>query len=272
MARETIESPLGDLRAASTASGGTPLTATLTTIGLPLNAKWLTLIPRNFAGAAVLRFALNPWLVVLRTQDSLVSFTDFSDNAQDNDTGTSVTWSEQSTVANGDAFYVGSHIPFRGVAIDVDGTNGSGSATLTVNYWNNTAWADITNSDGTRSSAAFDQDGNETWTVPGAWVADNLNDIEVRTGFTTTRHPEEVFQTALYWTRWELDAAITDTSVTLDSMRSLNRSTAYAETPPNFAITEKIARGIGGISCVEALVNAGAGNLIVDVAALGGEF
>lgn len=271
MAREVIDAPLGDIRGVST-SAGTALTTTATTIGLPLNARWVSITPRNFSTAVVARVLLNPWLVVLRTQDSLASFVDYSNNAQDNDTGTDVTMSAQNTVANGDALYVGAHVPFRGVAVDVDGTNAAGTATMTVNYWSGSAWTDLSATDGTNSTATLDQDGLVTWTVPAAWVAASLDDIEAKTGFSATRHTEDAFVHALYWTRWELSAAITDTSVTQNSWRCLNRSTAYAELLSGQVLSEKISRGIGGTSCVEALTDAGTANLLVNVAALGGEF
>lgn len=276
MARETIDAPLGDIRAVSTAAGGTALTTALATIGFPLNTRWISITPRNFSTAVVAQVLLNPWLVVLRTQDNLdTSPIDFSNNAQDNDTGTSVLMSAQGAITAGHALYVASHVPFRGVDIDVDGTNGLGTATMAANYWNGSAWTALSIIDGTNSTATLDQDGTFTWTMPTGtlWQAANLNDVEGITHFGTgNRHDLLDDYGRLYWTRWEVSVALTDTSITLDSMRSLNRNTVYAELLSGQALSEKVSRGVGGISCVEARTDAGTANLVVNAAALGGDF
>ena len=110
----TIEAALQEIRAASTASGGTALTDTLGLISLPIGSDWLSITPRNFVGAAVARFAVNPWLTIIKTADLLVSEgTDLSVEAQDGDT-TAMSFASMDTLANGDALYVGSWLPFRG--------------------------------------------------------------------------------------------------------------------------------------------------------------
>jgi len=70
---------------------------------------------------------------------------------------------------------------------------------------------------------------------------------------------------AIYWTRWEVSVVL-DSSVTLNSMRSLNRSTSYAELLSGQTFEETISMGHLGVGCVEALVDAGTGNLVVNVA------
>ena len=71
----------------------------------------------------------------------------------------------------------------------------------------------------------------------------------------------------MFWTRWSVSAAL-DTAVTLDHMAAANRSTAYAELLSGQTFEERIRHGFGGIGCVEALVNAGTANLIVNVASV----
>ncbi len=63
----------------------------------------------------------------------------------------------------------------------------------------------------------------------------------------------------------DLDKAL-DTTVDLVTLRALNRSTTYAELPEGIAFSEAAILGPSGFSCVEALVNAGSGSLIVNAA------
>ena len=252
---------LGELRAASTADGGTALTTTATFVQLPLKTHHIFITPRNFATAVVAKFSLNPWLVVLKTTNGMTSEpTDYSNAAQDADAATDVDVSSLSTLANGDFLLIGSHIPFRGVYVDVDSTNSLGTAALDVHYWNG-AWTDASDTDGTFSTMVFAQDGLVYWTVPTDW----------RVATIATLYPLMTVQTyysdvPLFWTRWSVDAAITDTTVTFNSMVAANRSIAYMELLSGQQFEQRIKHGdIGGVGCVEALANAGTANLIVNV-------
>ena len=274
---ETLEQ-----RSASTAGGGTALTTTLALISIPIFSKYLSLTPRNFVTAVVAQYSLNRFLTVITTTDALAGtaehgFTDtieptslsefatqnISDEMQDGDTE-DFDINSFDTAANNNFIYVGSPLQFRGVAVDLNNKNGT-SRTLTVNYWNGGAWVTTSASDGTDSggSTTMGQDGNVTWTVPAAWKKDSLVNI----GDTSVG---EVWSTAgLYWTRWEVDGAL-DTTVDLVQMRPLNRSTAYAE------LVEGQEREMSlhdrQYACVEALVNDGSGNLIVNTDAVRKEF
>ena len=273
---ETLEQ-----RAASTAGGGTALTTTLALISIPLNSKYLSLTPRNFVTAVVAQYILNPFLTIITTTDALGGtsnhgFTDtneptslsefatqnISDEMQDGDSEDfDINFFD--TAANNNYIYVGAKLPFRGVAVDLNNKNDTASV-LTVNYWNGGAWADTSASDGTDVGPGdtFKQDGNVTWTVPTGWKKDSLVNI----GDTTVSE----YSDALYWTRWEFSVQL-DTTVDLVQMRPLNRSTAYAE------LVEEQERemslfGSNQFSCVEALVNAGTGNLVVNVDAIAERF
>lgn len=264
MSTETLAGPLGEVRAASTAGGGTALTSTAARIVLPLGTKHIDLVPRNFSTAVVVQWLKNPWLTIVKTADSLgTEPTDYSIEAQDGSTSTSVVLSSLGTAAQGDFLYVGSHLPFAGVEIDVDGTNGNASV-ITVKYRkSDNTWADISDTDGTASGgASLAQDGSVTWTVPADWITARLFD----TGDTTLN--AGFAKQDIYWTRWEWSAAL-DSSVTLDSMIAINRSTTYHEIPSGMAWEEAVTVGPGGISSIQAKTDAGTANLIVDCAARG---
>lgn len=271
---ETLEQ-----RAASTAGGGTALTTTLALISIPINSKYLSLTPRNFVTAVVAQYILNPFLTIIATTDALGGtiehgFTDtieptslsefqtqnISDEMQDGDTE-DFDINSFDTAANDNFIYVGSPLPFRGVKVDLNNKNDTASV-LTVNYWNGGAWADISASDGTDVGPGdtFKQDGDVTWTVPTAWVKASLLSI----GDTTVQEP--LFATGLYWTRWEV-SVILDTTVDLVQMRPLNRSTAYSELLEGQE-REMSLLGDKQFACVEALVDDGTGNLIVNVDAI----
>jgi len=248
MATEVLSGPLGEVRAASTAGGGTALSTTSVRIVLNRGAKWLSLTPRNFSTAVVAQYLLNPWLTVLKTADSGATFTDYSIEAQDASTSTSVTLSSIDTLANGDALYVGSHLPFSGVAIDVDAANGTASVLAVTYSKSDGTWANITPTDGTDSGGAtMATDGSVTWTVPTDWE---------------TRVIDGAGQ-GLYWTRWVFSAAL-DSSTTLDHMLSINRSTVYAELISGQAFEEAVTVGPGGICSVQARTDDGTANLIVN--------
>ena len=264
MATETISGGLGEVRAASTASGGTALTSTATRIVLPFGTKQITLIPRNFATAAVVKWNKNPWLTVIKTTDALATEpTDYSYEAQDGSAATDVTLSGLSTAAALDFLYVGSHVPFSGAQIDIDAANGNASV-LTVKYRkSDNTWADISATDGTdNGGAAFGIDGNVTWTVPTDWITARLFD----TG--DTKLNIGVAKQELYWTRWEVSVAL-DASTTLNSLLAINRDTAYAELIATTGWQEAVTVGPGGIASITALTDAGTANLVVDIASRG---
>ncbi len=263
MSTEILAGALGELRAASTASGGTALTTTAGYIYLPLYARHLLITPRNFATAVVAKFALNPWLTVLRTNDNLLTPpTDYSENAQDGNSTNVVTLSDLSTLALGDFLLVGSHLPFRGVYCDVELTNSGSNSALTVHYWNG-GWTSAGATDGTTAgSKTFAADGLVYWTVPTDWAATSLRAIYP--SFPAKTYYSEA---ELFWTRWSVDVVL-DESVTLNNMAAANRSTAYPEFVLGQSFEETIKHGFGGIGCIEALVNAGTGNLIVNAASV----
>jgi hypothetical protein len=263
---EVTAGKLGDLRTIGGANG-TALTTTSQVISFPEGLRWISFTPRNFVTGVVARVLKCPYLLVHVTTDALATAaaaTDYSSEAQDADTGTSVTLSSLNTLANGDAMYVGSWEQFRGVDIDVDSTNSTVS-TLTVSYWNGSAWADTSDTDGTRTggNTTFGQDGQVTWSIPSDWAVTTLEDANSLT--TRGVYPQQVRD--IYWTRWEVSVVL-DSSVTLDHMIALNRSTAYSEWLEGQAV-EMTLEGTptNGYAGLEVRIDAGTGNLVVNGAA-----
>ena len=257
MSTEVFNGPVGEWRGAA-ASKGAALTTTASRTLLPAGTKTVQLIPRNFATAVVARFASCPYLMVIKTADALATFTDYSTEANDADTTTVVDLSSLDTYANSDAVYIGAHVPFRGLAVDVSAAVNASASVLTAYYWNGSAWTDTSASDGTASGGAtFAQDGDITWTVPTAWTTTSLakaNGLAASSGLAS---PD------LYWIQLRVSAAL-DSSTTLSSIIAMPRSTSYAEiteiTPMEFGVQQ----GVGGTAAIEHLTDAGTANLIIN--------
>jgi len=266
MPTEILGANLGHQRSAGAASG-VSLSTTAAFTPFHRGTEHIDLIPRNFATAVVARYALCPYLVILKadSSDDLAGrIEDYSAIAQDGSTATSV---DLSSLAAGRNVYVGSAIPFRGVNIDVDTTNSTGSTALTVYYWAG-SWVDISDSDGTSSSVSLDQDGSVTWTVPSAWQSTSL--VKIDRSVNSSLHWRDV---SMYWTKWNWSHAM-DSTVTLDHMLGINESTADAEVPASLGTGMRIHHGFGsnGIAGIETLTNAGTGNMLVTCSALNGYF
>lgn len=260
--------PIGEMRAVSTAGGGTALTSAATFLQLLPGAEAVQVVARNYATAVAVQAALCPWLTILKTTDSFAAATnttEYSDAAQDASTGTDVVLS---SLATSGAVWVGSHIPFRGVSIDVDAANGN-AATVAATYWTTGAtMASLTVTDGTASGGAtFAVDGTITWTVPTDWQAAPLATVAgIAAGVQIPQKAE-----ALYWVRFTVNAAL-DSSTTQNSWIAMNRSTAYHELiaeAPEIALA--VRRGSGGHAAVELKTDAGTANAVVNVLT-GGRF
>ena len=272
MPTEILAANLGHQRLAG-ASKGVALTTTAAFTPFIRGTEHIALMPRNFSTAVVARYAFCPYLVILKadsSDDLKTAPLDYSAIAQDGSTATSV---DLSSLAAGRYIYVGSAVPFRGVNIDVDGANSTGSTVLTAYYWNGSAWTDTSDTDGTISGGiSLAQDGSVTWTVPAAWVSSSLGKI-----FTSGSSPIAAEfkwrDTSMYWTRWTWNQAM-DSAVTLDHMLGINESTIYAEVPTGIATEGRVNHGFGvtGVGGVEALTDAGTANLLVNCATLNGYF
>ena len=270
MPTEILGANLGHQRSAGAASG-VSLSTTAAFTPFHRGTEHIDLIPRNFATAVVARYALCPYLVILKadSSDDLAGrIEDYSAIAQDGSTGTEVAVGGGGGLAAGRNFYIGSAIPFRGVHVDIDTANASNSAAVTVYYWAG-SWVDVSATDATRTSHAFDTDNKTvTWTVPSAWQSTSL--VKIDRSVNSSLHWRDV---SMYWTKWTWSAAI-DAGTTLDHMLGINESTAYAEVPSSLGTGMRIHHGFGsnGVAGVEALTNAGTGNMLVTCSALNGYF
>lgn len=244
--------PYGEMRRATAAAGlALPTSLSLTSfVALPKWTQIIQLIARTFTTGVVAQILINPRLSVLKTVNDGVTFTDYSDAAQDGLASTDVVLSSLDTLANLNYVYIGAGLPFAGLHVDVDSAN-SNASVLTVKYRKiDDTWASVTPTDGTASGGAtFAQDGAITWTVPTDWKK------------------SEISGQKLYWLRLEVSAAL-DASTTLDGMWPINRSTANFEIVPNTQPIEmEINHGVGGDGCLQVMINAGTGTLIVNAAA-----
>lgn len=251
MAYGTYPGSRGTPRLLSTAAGGTALSTTRAFIAIPAGIRHLRLDPRNFSTAVVAKVALNPHLVVLKTNDAMATDpTDYSENAQDGDVATLVTLSDMPTLANGGALYIGADDLFAGLQIDVVSADG-GAGAIAVHYWDGNSWETITPTDNTSNMGS---DGSITWTVPTDWAKGFLSDILSTYRKGTTRE--------LFWVRISTATAY-DASTTLASIYPINRrNDAVQELVAGLPFETEIDRAKNGGS-IHVVTDAGTANLIV---------
>ena len=79
---ETLVGPLSEVRAASTAGGGSALTVS-TTVSTPFLAgtNYVSMEGRNYTTAVVIRYGLIPYILVYKTADGLATVTDYTSEA-----------------------------------------------------------------------------------------------------------------------------------------------------------------------------------------------
>lgn len=268
--QQTLPAQLGEIRALSTAAGGTALTTTLGYLAIPANVTHLWLEGRNYAASAIVaQVILNPYLIILRTHDNLTVAYDESDVAQDGDAATEVVLDALSTAANGDYLYVGSHLPFAGVRVDMSADASEVNTevnTLTVNYWNGSSWVTASATDGSTSGgASMAVDGSVTWTVPVNWKSASLLAIGEISSAQQPAAGVPYRDIPMYWTRWQWSAAMSAT-VRADQLLAINRSTAYAELVTGRLYEFSVFRGFGGIGCLQMKTDTGTANLVVNAA------
>jgi len=156
-----------------------------------------------------------------KTTDNELTFTDYTSEATDKSTSTSVTLSSLSTAADGDYFYCASKYPFGGIYVDCDALNASGGGTLTGYTWEG-AWVLCTIADGTNATQTFARDGVITWTPPASWKPDFLKNIFPH---ATAAVLAELPQESLYVIRFQTSAVLDD-GVTLDEVVPVTCATA----------------------------------------------
>ena len=266
---DSFPGPINEWRAFTTAGGGTALSTTLAQVGIPNGATHVGLIARNFATGVVMQFMPDPYLLLLKTTDQLATqgnLTDYSKTGQQNPaTAGAIVLSSLDVLANNNALYIGSHVPFRGVAVTMSANVNAVVSVLTVKYWNG-AWTAVSGfSDGTASGGAtFAQSAPASagvvWTVPTDWVTKQLNQTLASVG------PVLLYaDKPRYWTQWTVSVQL-GANVKANTMFALNRSTAYAEAQQDSLSQFRVFKGPDGIAAIEAQMNAGTGNLIGNAA------
>jgi len=262
MASDVLDAALGEVRKLHATAGGDASSTTPAVIQFLPGTRWVSVEARNYSTAVVVQVAPCPYLVALKTTDSLATVTDLSETLQDANTATVATLSSMDTAANGHYVYVGSHAPFRGVLVDVVLTNSTVSV-LSTDYWNGTTWANASSTDGTiNTGATFGQDGAITWTVPTDWAA-----VGLATAVATTGTAVRERNAALYWVRFKVSVQL-DASTTVASLVALARSTAYYELVAGRVVNQIVNRGPGGFAGVEHRTDAGTANVLVNAATL----
>ncbi len=239
----------------------TSLTTTAQYLLLPKGAQTLVLESLNpSAAGTVTQFLLNPFAAVVKTADGGATWTDYSEAAQDLDTATDVVLSSLDTLANGDALWVGSWVPFAGLSVDVDAAN-SNASVLAVHYPVALVMTNITPTDNTANAGAtFGQDGTITWAVPTDWSPQPLRALLSGANNTIANGTRP-----LYWVRLTVSAAL-DSSTTQNSLVTINRSTQYAGIKAGLW-QQEITWGHQGISCVQAKTSTGTADLQVTTGA-----
>jgi hypothetical protein len=264
-----LNGPFGEVRRASAAVGNAisgAVTAATALQAFPPGADYLYLEGRGYATAVVIGYALNPFLTIIKTTDSLATLanaTDYSESAQNNKVATGAV--VLSSFATTHALWIGAALPFRGVFFDVNLSN-SNTSTVVTTYWSATGptMATLVSADTSFSGVAcFNVDGAVTWTVPTDWTATTLRTA----GGAIATIPGS--GQPLYWVKFTVSAAL-DASTTLDQVLALNRSTNYASlTSGRPGVEMALPTGEGRCGCLEAITDAGTGLLIVNVGTLG---
>lgn len=291
MPTEIYPGPIGEIRANTTAGTGTALSTTPIFVTLPDGTFLVRLWVRNWTTTTIAaRVALNPYLEIIKTTDTFATIGNVSDGSvvlQDTQSTTTFNLA-LNTLAAGTALYVGSHLPFRGLNVVMDGANVNAVVSaLTVKYWKNTnAWTAVAGlTDGTATAGAtLAKTGTITWTVPTDWERAALGASNQQgnagIGETLTLGNVAYSQFPLYWLRCEVAAQLT-AGTAAQTVTAMNRVTSYWDIPlpltgdgttagqagaQTLPFDFLVERGPFGVGCIEAATQASTANLIVDVA------
>ena len=104
--------------------------------------------------------------------DSTATYTDVTDNINSS-TEAPVTLFNATPAVN-DYVYIGSSLIFLGVDVNLS-TLGTGTPAIDWEYWNGTAWTDITETDTDTGASVFTASGEFTWTYPYGWAQNSVN-------------------------------------------------------------------------------------------------
>lgn len=149
---------------------------------------------------------------VRKTTDNGVTYTDYTSAVGDDGSGTYADLSALDTVANGDWLVVGSDGEFRKILIVMDASVNTNASTMTVSYWNGTAWRPVLNfTDGTTAGGkTFAQGGTVLWDFPSDWASSTINAVEA---FYVRISVSAVLSAAVHVTEVRLSANAFDPTV-----------------------------------------------------------
>jgi hypothetical protein len=106
--------------------------------------------------------------------DGTSTFTDKTD-AINSSTETPFTLFDDSPGTN-DIIYIGSEQVFLGLDVNLS-TLGTGSPAIDWEYWNGSAWTDLTESDVDTGASLFTASGKFTWSYPYGWAQNSVNSV-----------------------------------------------------------------------------------------------
>ena len=121
------------------------------------------------------------------------------------------TGSSLNSMATDDILYLAFQYPIGGLYLDIGNANGNASV-IDVEYWNGSAWTDLTETDGTISTGfTLAIDGEVTWTAPTDWVRNSVNGVGT-----------------YYWLRIKVSAAL-DSSTSILRVLGIHADRTYAQ-------------------------------------------
>ncbi len=252
------------------ASKGVSLSTAAVFTALKPNTQQLNLSPYTFSTAVVARYNISPWITVLKNQDAFATEPIIcSLLLQDGDNTVTMSMNSFDTLANGDALYIGSHLPIGGLWVDVQNTN-SNAAVLAVHYYNGTLTSlSATDNTITSSTHSFGQDGTITWTTPSDWLCARFSEVFG----VEIDNKKPIYSDPLFWCRLTWDAAF-DSSTSINQIIAINRRSTlgtpvYEELSSGQSWTQSLKQGFNGFGAVEALTDAGTALLIHKVSTYG---
>lgn len=158
------------------------------------------------------------------------TYTDATANLKDRDTTTVLSMNDWATTS---ILYLGCDEVFRGVYIDVGNTN-TENATIDAEYWNGTAWTDLTETDNTNGGAgSLAQDGDITWTMPTNWAVTTVNS-----------------SASMFWVRFKWSITL-DPSVTIRDLILLNQDTSAGSFASGVVHELGLSNKVAGIEAIE---------------------
>ena len=187
---------------------------------------WANLLELDAPSATLesITVAFGPKIERLYVYDASIGasarYQDLTKALTDRDTGTDSALT-LNALQTADRIYVGCKRRYDGLAVDVVLTNTIGTAAMVGEYFPAPGTVtDLTITEGTRATASLDQDGLITFTTPtGPWPLLTLRNAVK--GLAEDIGEDVPVTEGLRWMRLRVDAAITDTTVSIAEVTAL---------------------------------------------------